>query len=223
MWKAFEDVELLTVKRTWTACIAGRSRGYRKSGKRATSPAMASPAVRGPPAGGIGEAPLNASRNSKQRGHARTQSSSTSTPASPSALDKFVRALLPQSAFPSHLAHDPGEGDGIVAKNTIAGGTDLSRTSSAASSAIHPFSEPASPSGPIYASPSPGKSRNRVPTSTIGAGKAAHAHRHNLSIDSSTDYPNASMARTRSRTGVANSSAARAASPASFHAGGIGG
>lgn len=183
---------------------------------------MASSAVGGPHAGGIGEAPLNASRNSR-RGHSRTQSSSASTPASPSALDKFVRALLPQSAFPSHLAHYPGEVDGIAAKHTIAGGTDLSRTSPAASSTLHPFSEPTSPSGPVLASPSPGKSRNRVPTSTIGAGKAAHAHRHNLSIDSSSESPMASMTRTRSKTGVTNSTAARTASPASFQAGGIGG
>lgn len=193
---------------------------------RATS-AMVSLAGAG---GGIGEAPSN----TQLHGHART-------PSSPSnALDKFMRALLPQSSFPSSLSHhhNSGEGDGNVAGAIAKGGEeaalygqgqDLARTTSSSSSLLRQPSD-IPPDAAVYsvstASSSPtSKSRIKVPRASIGEGKAAHAHRHNLSIDDSskpTKAPMATITRTRSKTGVANASVARAASPASFYAGGIG-
>lgn len=179
--------------------------------------------------GGIGEAPSN----SQLHGDART-------PSSPSnALDKFVRALLPQSSFPSSLSHyhTAGEGDGNVADGGAKGAAAaaaaaysqehaLARTPSASSSVLRQSSDipPAAAYSPSPASSPISKSRIKVPRASIGEGKAAHAHRHNLSIDGSIGSPPAmaNITRTRSKTGVTNASIARAASPASFYAGGIG-
>lgn len=185
---------------------------------------------------GIGEAPSN-----------RTTTAATTRHRQASSIDKFMRALLPQSAFPSSIAghqqqQDPSHLDhhtsfsevgGIQAGNVDVTNNTLSRTSSISStSSSHQHS-----TSPPTAGVTPGKSKNRVPRSSIGAGKAAHAHRHNLSIDSSTllssnnrttTSPNNNMiTRTRSKTGTVAPNTApsgvRSASPASFYAGGIGG
>lgn len=182
-------------------------------------------------AGGVDEAPPESSRRRDMDNEGHSRSASTTT--SPSALDKFMRALLPQSSFPSHIAHHPAagevevDGSGAAASGGIGQQPSsirpgLSRTSSASSSAsTRRYTD--SQAGPASPASSPlGKSRNRVPRSTLGAGKAAHQHRHNLSIDSGIASPMTTNAitRTRSRTAVSN---ARAPSPASFYAGGIGG
>lgn len=191
--------------------------------------------------GGIGEAP------SRRRQHGHSQSLSHSTPsslsnsASPSAIDRFIKSLLPQSAFPSSIveagsASDEASGSQATTTTTARltnNNTTLSRSrASSVSSSSSSVVQPASPA--TATNGTPGKSKSRAPRSSIGAGKAAHAQRHHhhqgsLSIDSTYSQPKSMppsdmITRTRSKTGVTpTGSNVRAPSPASFHAGGIGG
>lgn len=194
-------------------------------------------------AGGIGEAP-SSRRRGQQHGHSQslshsTPSSSLSSPASPSAIDRFIKSLLPQSAFPSSIvgaagATDEASGSQATTKTTTArlitnnSNTTLSRSrASSVSSSSSSLVQPVSPA--TAANGTPGKSKSRAPRSSIGAGKAAHAQRHHhqgsLSIDPTYSQPKSippsdMITRTRSKTAGTN---VRAPSPASFYAGGIGG